>query len=96
MTRPSGSLSFSAGVCGLEEDLEQVWRMIETGARRDPEDAAHWVRVYRELVDTSQAMLDELRRGGEEPAEPLLARRVAIFRDRLRYWEEELRRGSHG
>lgn len=81
-------------MCGLEEDLDQIWQTIEGGSGGGPDDAAHWVRVYQELVATSEAMLEDMRRADEGGAAARsLDRRVSVFRNRLRYWKAELEKG---
>jgi len=82
-------------VSGLE-DLDQIWRLFEGRATGAPEDAAHWVRVYRELVWAAEAMLEDTRQlPADQPdqagAARALVRRVASLRSRFGYWEAILK-----
>jgi hypothetical protein len=78
-------------MCGLGEDLDQIWQTIEGGSDRGVEDAAHWVRVYQELVATSEAFLEDMRRGAESGSKSAsLDQRLSVFRNRLRYWRTVL------
>ena len=74
------------------DDLEQIWRLIETSGRGfEREDAEHWIRVYRELVWAAESLLADL--GGDEQSAAVgsrLNRRLAALRARLGYWEREL------
>jgi hypothetical protein len=97
---PTGAKNYAsaAQMCGLE-DLDQIWRMIELGGGGSgPDDAEHWMRVYRELVGAAEAMLAAVIASESseqnEQARHSLDRRVAALRARLGYWEEQLRKSG--
>lgn len=53
------------------------WYAEIEGAGQGPLDAAHWIRVYTELLQTLTALSFEV---------PEMRPRVDEMRDRLRYW----------
>jgi hypothetical protein len=58
-------------------DAVTGWCAEIEGAGQGPSDAAHWVRVYSELLQTMTALSYEV---------PEMRTRVDEMRARLRYW----------
>jgi hypothetical protein len=52
-----------------------------------PDDARHWVRVYRELIEFCEVTLARPEWSLEGAH---LSRRLSHYRRRLRHWQEEL------
>jgi hypothetical protein len=93
-----------------EEVSEAVWTRLEgpQPAVLHPEDALHWVAVYRELVETIDRMLASARErvhasnGRGHGASPesrevqLLETRAEFFRRRLEWWSGHMIAGTDG
>jgi hypothetical protein len=52
-----------------------------------PEDAPHWIQVYRELIEFCELMMSRPEVSLEAGH---LQRRLCHYRERLRHWQEEL------
>jgi len=93
-----------------DEVSEAVWTRLEgpQPAVIHPEDAQHWVAVYRELVETIDRMLASARgrvhagngrRNGASPESrevQLLETRAEFFRRRLEWWSGQMIGGADG
>jgi hypothetical protein len=97
-----------------EDRMEAIWTNLEDLEGADatsdhPEDRAHWMAVYAELVDTTDRMLVSARErlvaldgnGSAEAASEareveMLASRTAFLKERLRWWTARGRKGSRG
>jgi len=66
----------------------------EAESARLPEDAAHWVAVYSELIDTMTRLLERRSSDFQDETERadvrLLETQVGRFRRRLEYWQGQV------
>ena len=74
---------------------------INTG---DEQTIRHWLEVYRQLYDFKEHLLQEIEEQGQHVAPPgqaeldndrkMLEREAARVQDRIKFWEQALRRQS--